>query len=95
MLLRESPDIMPGMRFMLNSVYIPKGKYKSREASPGEPLQLIWKCYGISKTFSWCTLVSNYKDLQAGHLIKCFTMDLKLVSLPQIFQAKRDDLPNL
>lgn len=95
MLLRESPDIMPGMRFMLNSVYIPKGKYKSREASPGEPLQLIWKRYGISKTFSWCTLVSNYKDLQAGHLIKCFTMDLKLVSLPQIFQAKRDDLPNL
>lgn len=95
MLLRESPDIMPGMRFMLNSVYIPKGKYKSREASPGEPLQLIWKHYGISKTFSWCTLVSNYKDLQAGHLIKCFTMDLKLVSLPQIFQAKRDDLPNL
>ena len=95
MLLRESPDIMPGMRFMLNSVYVPKGKYKSREASPGEPLQLIWKRYGISKTFSWCTLVSNYKDLQAGHLIKCFTMDLKLVSLPQIFQAKRDDLPNL
>ena len=95
MLLRESPDIMPGMRFILNSVYIPKGKYKSREASPGEPLQLIWKRYGISKTFSWCTLVSNYKDLQAGHLIKCFTMDLKLVSLPQIFQAKRDDLPNL
>ena len=95
MLLRESPDIMPGTRFMLNSVYIPKGKYKSREASPGEPLQLIWKRYGISKTFSWCTLVSNYKDLQAGHLIKRFTMDLKLVSLPQIFQAKRDDLPNL
>lgn len=95
MLLRESPDIMPGTRFMLNSVYIHKGKYKSREASPGEPLQLIWKRYGISKTFSWCTLVSNYKDLQAGHLIKCFTMDLKLVSLPQIFQAKRDDLPNL
>ena len=95
MLLRESPDIMSGMRFMLNSVYIPKGKYKSREASPGEPLQLIWKRYGISKTFSWCTLVSNYKDLQAGHLIKCLTMDLKLVSLPQIFQTKRDDLPNL
>ena len=95
MLLRESPDIMPGTRFMLNSVYIPKGKYKSREASPGEPLQLIWKRYGISKTFSWCTLVSNYKDLQAGHLIKCLTMDLKLVSLQQIFQAKRDDLPNL
>ena len=95
MLLRESPDIMPGMRFMLNSVYIPQGKYKSREPSPGEPLQLIWKRYGISKTFSWCTLVSNYKDLQAGHLIKCLTMDLKLVSLPQIFQTKRDDLPNL
>ena len=95
MLLRESPDIMPGTRFMLNSVYIPKGKYKSREASPGEPLQLIWKRYGISKTFSWCTLLSNYEDLQAGHLVKCLTMDLKLVSLPQIFQAKRDDLPNL
>ena len=63
MLLRESPDIMPGTRFMLNSVYIPKGKYKSREASPGEPLQLIWKRYGISKTFSWCTLVSNYKEV--------------------------------
>ena len=95
MLLRESPNIMPGTRFMLNSVYVPKGESKARETLPGEPLQLIWKRYGISKTFSWCTLVSNYKDLQAGHLIKCFTMDLKLVSLPQIFQAKRDDLPNL
>ena len=92
---REEPRIMAGTRFMLKSVYIPKGEHKSREASPEEPLKLIWKRYGISKTFSWCTLVSNYKDLQAGHLIKCLTMDLKLVSLPQIFQTKRDDLPNL
>ena len=95
MLLRESPNIMPGTRFMLNSVYVPKGESKARETLPGEPLQLIWKRYGISKTFSWCTLASNYKDLQAGHLIECLTMDLKLVSLPQIFQTKRDDLPNL
>ena len=95
MLLRESPNIMPGTRFMLNSVYVPKGESKARETLPGEPLQLIWKRYGVTKTISWCALVSNYKDLQAGHLIECLTMDLKLVSLPQIFQTKRDDLPNL
>ena len=95
MLFREEPHIIPGTRFLLNSVYLPKGESKSRETLPEEPLQLIWKRYGVSKTFSWCILLSNYEDLQAGHLVKCLTMDLKLVSLPQIFQAKRDDLPNL
>ena len=30
----EEPRIMPGTRFMLKSVYIPKGEHKSREASP-------------------------------------------------------------
>ena len=52
MLFREGPRIMPGTRFMLKSVYTPKGEHKSREASPGEPLQLIWKRYGVTTTCS-------------------------------------------
>lgn len=88
-------NIMVGTRLSLSGVYLLDGKGKSVETIPGEPMFLIFKRYSISKAVAFCTLTFDYDGMKTGQLIKCLTMDLKLISAPDTISLKTNDLPDI